>query len=397
MAALTPFRFDRSELAGSLGDLGTLAPLAVGMIAVNGLDAGVVLITVGLFYAAIGVYYRLPIPVQPFKVIAAVSIASGLGAEFVSAGGLIMAAVLLFLGATGLISAIAKLFTKPVVRGIQLGLGLLLISKGGKFVLGDAVFLSGYMPTLPETLPVNLVLGGAGLVLTLALLQNRKLPAAIALLVLGIGASFALGAPAAAGALRVGPGLPKFSIPGLNTYWPALIMLALPQLPLTIGNAVISTRDTSRKLFGRDASARVTDRALCFSMGLANVPISLLGGMPCCHGAGGLAAHYRFGARTGGSNLIIAAVFIVLGVVFGASAMQILTLIPVSVLGVLLFFAGVELSVMIRDVNDRTQLFTTVAVAGIGLATGNLGIAFAAGIVIEQIFSIFKIDLNTKK
>jgi len=391
------FKFNRSEVSGSLGDLGTLVPLAVGLVAVNHVDASVILLTVGLFYIALGLYYRLPIPVQPFKVFAAVAIAQGLAKETLSAGALIMAAILLFIGATNLISVIARLFSKPVIRGIQAGLGLTLLLKGVSFILGDKVFVTDFTPALAQHFPLNLALGIAAFLAALMLINNRRLPAAIALVAGGLIVSLALGAHMAVPAWNMGMHLPRIAVPGAGHWWPALILLALPQLPLTIGNAVIGTRDTSEKLFGQEHCACVTDRALCFSMGASNIMFGLLGGMPCCHGAGGLAAHYRFGARTGGSNIIIGAILVILALAFGPSAMSLLTLIPAPVLGVLLFFAGAELALMLVDLSDRTSLFIAISVAGIALGTRNMGIAFASGIVIEQIISRLGISFEQAK
>lgn len=397
MASTPKFRFDRNELSGSLGDLGTLVPLAVGLIAINRLDASVILISVGLFYIVLGFYYRLPIPVQPFKVFAAVAIAGGLAGETISAGALIMAGILLVLGATNLIAVLAKLFSKPLIRGIQVGLGLTLLLKGVDFILGDKVFATQFVPELAGRFPLNLTLGIGAFLLALVLINNKRLPAAIALVAGGIGVSLLLGAHTAIDSWSFGMKLPRVALPGATHYWPAFLLLALPQLPLTIGNAVISTRDTANKLFGAEQCGGVTDRSLCFSMGAANVFLGLIGGMPCCHGAGGLAAHYRFGARTGGSNIMIGVVFVILALVFGPSAMSILTLIPISVLGVLLFFAGTELALMIVDVQGRTPMFITLSVAGIALATRNMGYAFVAGIIIEQIIRLFGISFEKAK
>ena len=174
----------------------------------------------------------------------------------------------------------------------------------------------------------------------------------------------------------------------------ALILLVIPQIPLTLGNAVIGTTDTCFTLFGRNpGTRRVSNRAFAVSMGLANLGTGLLGGIPMCHGAGGLAAHYRFGARTGGSNIMIGAIFLVIALGFGKMGIALLSSIPNGILGVLLLFAGLELALLIRDVTGKNELFVTFLVAGIGLATTNMGIAFFIGILTQGLLKWCRIEL----
>ena len=130
---------------------------------------------------------------------------------------------------------------------------------------------------------------------------------------------------------------------------------------------------------------RTTHKAFCISMGFANIVVGIFGGMPMCHGAGGLAAHYRFGARTGGSNLMIGVTFLVIAIVFGKIGLALLSSVPNAILGTLLFFAGLELAMLIRDVKERSDLFVLLIVAGVGFATTNMGIAFFVGIIIYNL------------
>jgi len=120
-------------------------------------------------------------------------------------------------------------------------------------------------------------------------------------------------------------------------------------------------------------------------MGLANMVAGLFGAMPMCHGAGGLAAHYRFGARTGGSNIMIGIVFMVIALVFGKAGISLLSSVPNAVLGVLLLFAGLELAMLVRDLRERQEFFVAFLIAGIGLSTTNMSIAFISGIAVSWI------------
>jgi len=139
-------------------------------------------------------------------------------------------------------------------------------------------------------------------------------------------------------------------------------------------------------LFGEnDLTEKATYKAFTYSMGIINVLGSIIGGMPVCHGAGGLAAHYRFGARTGGSNIMIGIVFIVLALAFGQIGISLLSAIPNAVLGTLLLFAGLELAMLILDVRVKKDLFVSLLIAGISLATTNMGIAFFVGIIVYKI------------
>jgi SulP family sulfate permease len=172
----------------------------------------------------------------------------------------------------------------------------------------------------------------------------------------------------------------------------ALTALALPQIPMTIGNAVVAQADLTREYFGDEAAKRSSPRALAVSMGLANVATSLFGGMPLCHGAGGLAAHYRFGARTAGSNLMIGALFLLVGVLVGDKAVAVFSLLPFSVLGALLCFAGAQLAMMILDVKERADLFVVITMLAVSLVS-NLGIGFGIGIVAAYLFRYTKMKV----
>lgn len=109
-----------------------------------------------------------------------------------------------------------------------------------------------------------------------------------------------------------------------------------------------------------------------------------LGGVPMCHGAGGLAAHYRFGSRTGGSNLIIGGIFIALALLFGTSAISVLGLIPLSILGILLLFSGIQLIKMLGDIRGAGNFIVVSTVAGLSLVT-NMTVAFVVGIALYHV------------
>jgi SulP family sulfate permease len=387
------YEFCRTEFAGSLGDLGTLLPLSIAMIVINGINGTAVFLLIGLFYIGAGLYYKLPIPVQPLKAVAAIAIASGMDAGTIAASGYLMGIILLFIAVTGVVDALARFFTKPIVRGIQLGLGLILISKGIEFIGKGELLMNGTKSeSFVWNLSLNTVVGMIGVLLVIILLTNKRLPAAIAVILFGLVVSSLSGAVDAV-SFSVGFEPVSIFVPDQIMLINAFVLLVIPQIPLTVGNAIIATADTAKTLFGEEKTKRATFKSFSTSMGLANIASGALLAMPMCHGAGGLAAHYRFGARTGGSNLMIGAVFVTVALVFGKMAISLFGLIPNSILGVLLLFAGLELAMLIKDITEKKDLFVAFLIAGIALATTNMGIAFIAGMVVLYVIELAKIEI----
>jgi SulP family sulfate permease len=384
------YKFNRLEFAGSLGDLGTLLPLAMGMIMINGLNPSGLFLTVGLFYIFSGLYYGITVPVQPMKVIGAYAIAMGLSAPQVLASGALIGLFLLIIGGTGAVTFVGKYTPKAVVRGVQLSTGTLLVTQGVKFIVGTSKFQVLREATEPYLtlqnlgpVPIGIVIGMLGGVLTLFLLDNKRLPAGLLIVLGGLFIGFILGTHEGFDRFRLGLYIPKilpFGIPKGIDFSFALLVLVLPQIPMTLGNAVIANADLSREYFEAD-SKRVTYRALCLSQALANFLGFLLGGIPLCHGAGGLAAHYRFGARTAGSNIIIGSIFVILALFLGIHSLALVYLLPMSVLGVLLIFAGSQLALTIIDLHERKDLFVALVILGITLAS-NLAVGFLVGIAL---------------
>ena len=395
------FKFDRLELAGSLGDLGTLLPLAIGMILINGISPYGLFFSVGLYYIIAGIYFGVTVPIQPMKVIGAYAIATGIDASQILASSLLLGILLIVIGATGAMSLIGRHTPKSVIRGVQLATGVLLMTEGVKFMIGNSTFQMIRQAAEPylilETLgpiPIGIVIGGIGGLLTLFLLENKKLPAGLVVVLGGLGLGALLGTHQGFDQLRVGfflPDILPFDFPTATEFSLALLVLVLPQVPMTLGNAVIAYADLSDQYFGA-ASERVTYRSACVSIGLANLISFALGGMPLCHGAGGLAAHYRFGARTAGSNLMIGATFIGLVVVLGDGILTVLHLLPMAVLGVLLLFAGVQLAMTLLDLQSRKDLFVSLLILGLTLAA-NLAVGFIAGIAAAYVLKSDKLQV----
>ncbi len=366
--ALRAARLDRHEIAGSLGDMGTFLPLLVGMASQNGLDFASALFFAGFFNFVTGLIFAIPMAVQPMKAIAAVALTEGLTAREIVAAGASVSLVILVLGLTGLIEALDRAVPRSVVRGIQLALGLSLLMKGLQMVAATGT-------------PVgfdSVLTGAVAAVVTLFLFFSRRLPAALVLF--GAGLLLAvLKTPVVVGALRLGLTLPAWAPPGWSDVVSSFARAAVPQIPLTTLNSVIAVCALSTALFP-DRPAR--PRRVAISVGLMNLVSAPFGGMPMCHGAGGLAGQYRFGARTNGSILFLGAVKMGVALLFGASLMALCRAFPASILGVMLALSGLELALVTRDQTNRGDAFVMLLTAGASLGLGNIALGFGIGLVL---------------
>ncbi len=394
-------KFNRLELAGSLGDLGTLLPMAIGLILINGLSPTGLFFSVGLYFILSGIYFGITVPVQPMKVIGAYAIATAMSASQITASGFLIGAVLLIIGASNAMKVIGKFIPKSVVRGVQLSTGVLLMVGGVQLMLGTAKLqvlrqMAEPYLTLQSVgpLPIGIAIGIVGGFATLLLLDNRRLPAGLLVVCGGLILGVVVGTRDGLSGMRLDVNLPEilpFGWPTKADFTFAFFALVLPQIPMTLGNAVIAYADLSNEYFG-DQSKKVTYRAACISMALANLASACIGGMPLCHGAGGLAAHYRFGARTAGSNLMIGAIFMALAILLGTHALAAIYLLPLAVLGILLLFAGSQLALTILDLVNRKDMFVCLVILGITLAT-NLAAGFLAGTLIAHLLKIEKLQV----
>lgn len=378
------YKFDLAELSGAFGDVGTFVPLAVALIALNGLQPGAVFLVAGVFYIGSALYYRVPMSVQPLKAFSAIAIASGLGPGVISAGAMLMGGALVLIAMTGLMGLIAKLFSKPVVRGIQLSVGLILLRSGWDMVTRPQLFIGGPKMTwdvLGANLPLGLSVAALAAMVLFVTRSNNRLPSSLAAIALGLVIGIIWGPKGWLEGIGFHPQLSAIAIPRGQDFLQASLLLVIPQLPLTLGNAVIAACDTARSYFG-DRANRVTYRALPLGMGLTNLAAGLVGGVPLCHGAGGITAHYRFGARTGGATIIIGVTWILLGIFLADSILLLLGLIPYAVLGVLLAVVGVEHALFVRDLRGWFEAAVAIAIAVTTLVTGNLAVGVAIGLLL---------------
>jgi len=354
------------ELAGSLGDLGTLLPYVLAVIAIAGLSSASVFMGFGIFYLFSGWFYAMPMAVQPMKAASAAIIVQGATPAEIAAGGIVIGLILLIMGLSGVIERIARLTPPGVVGGIQLGLGVSLAVLGLKMI---------------ATQPI---LGFSCLLVMLVLLfRYSRSPAALIVLAGGTAVSLIFNGEVTIEPVNIGLHLPETVIPSLKDFNKGILMLALPQIPITLTNAVLVTSLISKELYPQSAD-RANERNLCLTMGGANLLMAPLGGFMMCHGSGGITAHYRYGGRTAMTVIIIGMILLLIGILLGDDAVILLRLIPEAILGVLLFYSGIDLAMATRNMNKYQDLYLVLIVAALTIGI-NPAVAFIAGIGIYLI------------
>jgi MFS superfamily sulfate permease-like transporter len=271
------------------------------------------------------------------------------------------------MGLTGAITWIEKITAKPVVRGIMLGLGLSFVVEGLGMMRGEPLFAIG------------------GIIITLLLLKSRRFPAMLVLLGYGIVISF-IQKPDLLEELThisIRFRFPELTFPQMS--WQELlsgfVILGLPQAPLTLGNAIIGTVAENNQYF---SDRKITAKTVSMDHGVMNLISPFMGGIPICHGAGGMAGHIRFGAKTGGALVILGVIVLLVGLFLSDSVILLFQVFPRAILGVILFFAGVELALVVRDIRlKKHNLFILLVTAG--TAMWNMGVAYLAGLILYYV------------
>ena len=357
-------RFDRNELAGAFGDIGTDLPLVVGMIAASGLNSSSVLVMFGLMQLLTAFVYGIPMAVQPLKAVAVIVITQHIAPGVLYGGGFAIGIAMMILTITGGIDWMSRVVPRAVVRGLQLGLGLQLsLLALGNYVQRDGT--SGY------------VLAAVAFVIIIALLGNRRFPPALFVIALGIVYAVMLKMNVADIAGSVGFSLPQVQHLSLDNIITGFVLLAIPQIPLSLGNSILATRQIAEDLF---PEKRIGVRKLSFTYAAMNLINPWLGGVPTCHGSGGLVGQYTFGARTGGALIIYGSIFLVLGLFFAAGFQHVVQVFPLPVLGVLLLFEGVALMQLVRgEAGNKYEFFIALIV---GLLANGLPYGYAVALIV---------------
>jgi xanthine/uracil/vitamin C permease (AzgA family) len=365
-AAVTANRFDRMEWAGAFGDLGTLIPFVVAYIGMVGMDPFGILFAFGVSLIVCGVYYRTPMPVQPMKAAGAVAATQAAQTAIIAPAAVLGASlatgiVWLVLGMTGTARRVAAWVPRFVVVGIVLGLGMAFMLEGIKMMA------TGWL------------VAAIGLVGTLLLLTNRSVPAMFVLLlygaICGVIAEPALLQKLSEATIEFRS--PTFALSALTwkDFALGLVFLALPQLPLTLGNAIIATSEENNRLF---PDRKTDEDRLSLSTGILNLFGASVGGIPMCHGAGGMAGHVAFGARTGGATIILGVILLALSLFLSGSVQTLFAVLPKAILGVILFLTGAQLALGSCDFSrNKGERFVTLVTAA--FCVWNVGLGFLAG------------------
>ena len=352
------FEFNLRELAGSMGDFGTLFPLAIGYIAVCGLNPAGFLVMMGVANIVTGLLYRLPIPIEPMKVLAVVAIAQHWTPSMVYASGFGMGIVWTVFALIGVMKWIAKVTPDSVIRGIQVALGIILAIEAIKMI--STWWIIGVLSII-----TGLVLG-----------RNRYAPAAIVLMALGLVIMIVKGQFNLVES-------PRLTLPNITGFsprevWQSFLQAGFAQIPLTATNAVIATSALIKSYWPEKP---VSESRLSLNMGIMNLILPFFGGMPLCHGAGGLAGQYYFGARTGGANIIEGLIEIAMGLFLAGSIAGLLSVFPVAIIGAMMFLVGVELVKFARGIHWGTDIIPMGTTLIVSLLT-NMAYGFLSGFVV---------------
>lgn len=361
--APAPLRFDRAEWAAAFADLGTFIPYVVAYVSVLGMDPVGILLAFGVALVCCGFVYRTPLPVQPMKAVGAVAVAqaAAISSGAVVAASLVTGVLWLLLGLSGAASRLARAIPRDAVLGVMLGLGISFMLQGLRMMGSD--WLAAV----------------AALLLAVALRNSRLFPAMLVLLVGGL-AYGVLRQPALWGSASFGFHLRLPALAIADLHWQDFItgtlLLALPQLPLTLGNAVIGVTEENNRLFPDRATSV---RKVSVSTGVMNLAGGAIGGVPMCHGAGGMAAYAAFGARSGGAPIIFGATLVVLALCFSGAIAFLLQAVPAAVLGAILFLTGARLAIGNAPRTRDWRVLLPVALTAVA-ALWNVGLGLVVGV-----------------
>lgn len=344
------------EVSGAFGDLGTFLPYVVATIGAGLLAPAPVLLGFAAGYLLVAVVYRAPIAVQPMKVIGALVLAGALNSQDIAWAGAAIGAALLVFAAIPALGSAARAVPQSVVTGLQSGLGLVLL-----LVAIDDMSASWGLaaPALA--------------CLACAYVWPRG-PWAVVVV---------------AGALLLAPGnagpdaMPTVSATPAN---PLSVLSAIAaQLPLTLLNAVVVAAAVAHDLFPRTQNT-VSVRRLAATSGVLNLALVPFGAMPMCHGAGGVAAHHRFGARGTCAPLLVATLCLIAAIA-GAPVIEALARIPDAVIGALLAFAAFDLVLSRRVFDARRDCQPVIAATAVATLAGGALVGLVIGLAAETVRS----------
>ncbi|KAK3811639.1 MAG: hypothetical protein JOS17DRAFT_763195 [Linnemannia elongata] len=384
--------FRLGELSGSLGDLGTLLPIMLSLSLTGQVDLTASLIFGGLWNIITGLTFRMPMCVQPMKSIAAIALTNHMSMGSVMSAGMGVSAVVMALGLTRTIHIVQKYTPMAVIRGIQLGTA---ISFGGKAaeLVKQAKSFGGDSWTWDNNYEWAVF---AFIVVFIFYYRSKRIPTAMILFSIGLIIAFIklyTNPPPKAVYPKIGVYTIGVTVPTWDEFKHGFVSASLGQIPLTCLNSVIALAALAKDLFPERPTGTPT---IAVSVGMMNLVGCFFGSIPFCHGSGGLAAQYRFGARTEVSIIILGLLKIFFGLFFGSSLSGLIASYPSAILGVMLFVSGIELGAVARTVNDgvvddqkrHANFIVMITTAAMLVGFKNDGIGFIGGLVAALCFYI---------
>ncbi|MFX0076057.1 MAG: putative sulfate/molybdate transporter [Candidatus Hermodarchaeota archaeon] len=366
-------KFNLRELGGALGDWGTLVPFVIGYISIVGMNPAGVFLCLGVTNIILGIRFNLPLPVQPQKTIGTIALSQAQtkawSPNLVISTGFGTGIIWAILGFTKILEKIVKRVPQVAVRGIQLGLGLVL----------------GW--TAIQLISFDILLGLISFSIILISFKFKKVPSSIILVLLGIilivwNQSITLS--------DVHFKLPvfNFQIPQWDNLLWGMLIAGFAQLFLTLTNVMIATVSLIKELFP-DRSEEVTASTLALNMGIMNIFTPFLGGIPICHGSGGLASQYAFGARTGGSMILEGILEIFLGLFLSETLFLVFSKFPRAILGAMLLYTACLLAkISFKEYNIKT--LPIIVVSAVLCLFINITVGFLAGLVIYYLIKLIQ-------
>ncbi|KAG0056443.1 hypothetical protein BGZ83_004950 [Gryganskiella cystojenkinii] len=384
--------FRLGELSGSLGDLGTLLPIMLSLSLTGQVDLTASLIFGGIWNIVTGLTFRMPMCVQPMKSIAAIALTNHMSIGSVMSAGMGVSAVVMFLGLTRTIYLVQKYTPMSVIRGIQLGTAISFGTKAADLVK-QANSFGGDSWTWDNNYEWAVF---AFLIVFIFYYRSKRIPTAMILFAIGLIIAFIklyTNPPAKAVYPKIGVYGIRVTVPTWEEFKHGFVSASLGQIPLTCLNSVIALAALAQDLFPERPAGTST---IAISVGMMNLVGCFFGSIPFCHGSGGLAAQYRFGARTEVSIIILGLLKIFFGLFFGSSLSGLIASYPSAILGVMLFVSGIELGAVARTLNDgvvsdqkrHANFIVMITTAGMLVGFKNDGIGFLGGLCAALCFYI---------
>ncbi|TXT65463.1 MAG: conserved membrane protein of unknown function [Promethearchaeota archaeon] len=359
-------KFSLNELSGAFGDWGTLVPFLIGYVSLVKLNPAGIFLCLGLTNIVLGIRYNLPLPVQPQKTIGTIALSQKWTPNKVISTGFSTGIVWFILGATKILDKITKKVPKLSVRGIQLGLSFIL---GWSALL---LFINDY------------IIGTIALIIIILFIRWEKVPTAIFLVILGVCIMIFSGILTIDVLAFNIPHIP-FHLPTIENIIIGFLVAGIGQLILTLTNVMIATIALIKELFP-EVKSDINSNNLASNMGVINLVSPFFGGMPLCHGSGGLAAQYAFGARTGGSMIFEGTIELVLGLFFSDLLFTIFIYFPEGILGAMLIFTSFTLGkVALKKIEDWKTI-PLIIISALGCFFLNITIGFIIGLLFYLIY-----------